>query len=188
MHKFKRVNVLYAVKDADGGVRLTPYDPAFEAQMEAARKGAKKMGDVVFSSATFRDVSLAESDLRQSDFVGCEASGIDFSFADLRGAKLTSAFFLYPVFFKARVAGSQIADAELVASPAYEELEVAGGDDEPLNESDVQALRELRTMSDSLLGSVSLRQGATALAVADQQVQEHGGLAGVRMRRNFWIA
>ena len=35
-------DVLYAVKDANGGVRLTPYDPAFEAQMEAARKGAKK--------------------------------------------------------------------------------------------------------------------------------------------------
>lgn len=35
-------DTLYVVKAADGSVRLTPYDPAFEQQMAAARKGAKK--------------------------------------------------------------------------------------------------------------------------------------------------
>ena len=33
---------LYATMTPEGGIRLTPYDPAFEKAMEVARRGMKK--------------------------------------------------------------------------------------------------------------------------------------------------
>ena len=40
--KLKDGDSLFVIEGPDGSMRITPYDPAFEAQMDAAREGMAK--------------------------------------------------------------------------------------------------------------------------------------------------